>query len=240
MKYFVFIGILGVLISIGCAQNIPSFLCDGVPAEEFVRNVTDCKSWIKCKATGPIQGFCQDPYYFDEFNQICTTAAKAACYSCPDPTKFIALYPVENSCNRYVRCLRGIATDQICDEGLQFNNATEQCEPEADVGCAVSNVLTCPKTIRPGGFYAINNETDCSIGLVCVGDAEPITVICSSSLHFNTETLMCGLPKNSGCTDGNTTTETETSTVTEAETTTSTTPDPEAPPGVEPLLNLLI
>lgn len=102
---------------------------------------------------------------FDETKQICTTLSNLSeeCYSCPDKTAFLASYARENSCNRYIRCLRGVATEQICDPGLQFSNETNQCELESDVGCTESEALQCPKKIQPGDFYAINDSANCSM-----------------------------------------------------------------------------
>lgn len=157
-----------VLLAIFCAflnnsfgqQAVQPFQCADVRENDYIRNVSDCRGWIRCKANGIIaSGLCPEPYYFDEFSQKCI-GNNSGCFSCRDSPAFYNEY-VENSCNRFIRCIKTIATEQICDDGLQFNPTTGQCDLEANVQC--TKTFVCSLNVPAEGFYAVHDPANCSM-----------------------------------------------------------------------------
>ena len=156
VKILILFSTLGFALT--CEEDY-SFLCEGVPINNYVRNVTACNAWIQCKENGVIvPGFCEDSLFFDQEKQSCVTIENANCYSCP-VQKEHGYYPVENSCNRYIRCLQGVATEHICSNGKQFNPLTSRCE--FGVNCEIS--FKCPQDLGPEGFYAFHDPSNCSM-----------------------------------------------------------------------------
>lgn len=43
----------------------------------------------------------------------------------------------EGSCVQFIRCINGRGTQQACQNGLHFNNATQQCDLPENVGCEI-------------------------------------------------------------------------------------------------------
>lgn len=144
-----------------CQEVGHEFRCDGVRENDYVRNVSDCNAWIRCKANGTIaSGVCPDLYYFNHLTQKCTKD-NSSCYTCPDSETGFSNEYIVNSCNRFIRCIKNVATEQLCEEGLQFNQNTGQCDHESEVGCTKN--FTCSLNLREGEFYAINHPANCSM-----------------------------------------------------------------------------
>lgn len=156
----VLVTIFGIFVNNSICQQFQQFQCDGVRVNDYVRNVSDCRGWIRCKGDGVIAtGLCPDSYYFNELRQKCTQD-NSTCFKCPDSLGISNVY-VENSCNRYIRCIRNIPTEQICEEGLQFNQDFQQCDLESVVGC--TKKTTCSVNIPDGDFYAFTDPLNCSM-----------------------------------------------------------------------------
>lgn len=157
-----FIGILFSILSSAFAQQvIPTFICDGVQNNTYVRNVSDCSGFIRCGGPdGPIGGFCPTPYYFNSTRQVCTVDS-VQCFNCSS-TGLINI-PVENSCSRFIRCLNGIPSEGICPDELQFNPITTQCDLETSVGCKTVESSLCPPNLPTDQVFAYNDARNCSM-----------------------------------------------------------------------------
>lgn len=138
VEHLILVVIFVVSLNYGLAQqDMQQMLCQGVEENTYIRNVSDCRMWIRCKgANRPSSGYCPDTYYFGVELQACTSRARANCFVCPDSTSF-SFEVVESSCNRYVRCVKGVPSEQICDSGLQFNRNTRNCDFPSSQSCGV-------------------------------------------------------------------------------------------------------
>ncbi|KAG4078678.1 hypothetical protein HA402_015268 [Bradysia odoriphaga] len=104
--------------------------CEGVDANTYIRNETDCRVWIRCNGpnSSPSSGFCPNPSYFSVELQKCTSEKAANCFVCPDTTS-TSLHSVANSCSRFIRCNGGVGSELSCGIGMGFNPETDKCEP---------------------------------------------------------------------------------------------------------------
>lgn len=158
------IGILFAFLSSCFAQvsppEIPPHVCKDVTPMNYVRNVNDCTGWIRCRGTeSPVFGNCPSPYYFDQTGPVCTYQDSVNCFECPKLG--LSWEPVEGSCNRFIRCTMGTASEEICPDNLQFNPVT-QCDLESNVKCVVD--APCPAVLPPGTlFTASHDPTNCSM-----------------------------------------------------------------------------
>lgn len=140
------IGILFVQLSCGSAeQDIQKSWCDGVTVNTYIRNVSDCRIWIRCNGqNSPTSGYCPNPSYFSLELQRCTLESVADCFVCQNTTS-ISFEAIENSCNRYIRCIEGVPSEITCEAGLVFNPKTEKCDWEYNAACNVSKYCNLTK-----------------------------------------------------------------------------------------------
>lgn len=129
----------GFLTCCTAQVDIQRKLCNGVAANTYIRNVTDCRVWIRCNGpnSSPVSGFCPNPSYFSEELQKCTSQEAANCFTCPN-TPSTTFHTVPKSCSRFIRCNNGVAWEMTCGIGMGFNPETDKCEPGFYRTCTVS------------------------------------------------------------------------------------------------------
>lgn len=192
-----FIGVALAVLSTAYASEVT--ICDGVPDNTFIPDVSNCANWFRCTPNGPVPGSCPDPWLFNPQTRECDWAANVQCFAC-SPTEPIRSVRVEGSCTQFIRCINGRASQHACQNGLHFNPTTEQCDLPANVGCTIQ--FTCPPNIPPGQMVAFRSSTNCSEFFVCTGQPDPLPQSCNPVLHFDPVTQQCTFPNMTDCTIG--------------------------------------
>lgn len=154
-----FVGIILTVLSTAYAQQVT--VCDGVPHNTFVPNLSACNGWFRCTPNGPVGGYCPDPWLFNGPTQECDWEWNVQCFTCPITVPIVSL-PVNGSCTQFVRCIGGRGTHEVCQSGLHFNPTSEQCDLPENVGCSAP-VFTCPPNIPPGQLVSFRSDTNCSV-----------------------------------------------------------------------------
>ncbi|RXG54220.1 hypothetical protein Avbf_11173 [Armadillidium vulgare] len=114
-------------------------------------------------------------------------------------------------CDKYWRCDQGVATSNLCDDGLVFDKfkadgREDPCDSPYVVDCAKRVKLqepTFPSEICPRrhGFFADPDPTICDIFYTCKNGRHTKTP-CSPGLHFDEKTGTCAWPNianRTGC-----------------------------------------
>ena len=93
-------------------------------------------------------------------------------FSCPD--EFEGYYPHLYSCDRYWKCLEGIAEEKLCGNGLAFDDSdptftTENCEYSYNVQCGNRTELEPPISAPncPRLYGTFPAEDDCTAFYNC-------------------------------------------------------------------------
>jgi len=188
------IGILLAVLSTAYAQQLN--ICQGVPDNTFIPNVSQCNGWFRCTPNGPVPGTCPSPWLFNPETLECDWEANVRCFTCP-LTEPIWSMPVPGSCVQFIRCINGHATQEVCQSGLHFNNATQQCDLPANARCEIT--FTCPSNIPPGQMVSFRSDTNCSTFFVCTGSPTPLEQHCNPALHFDPRTQQCTFPEQTDC-----------------------------------------
>lgn len=196
MKLFIAVA----LAVLGTAYATEINICEGVPANTFIRDVSDCANWFRCTASGPVPGRCPDPFLFNERIGECDWAENVECFQC-SPTEPIRSTPVAGSCTQFIRCINGQASQHACQNGLHFNAATQQCDLPANANCTIN--FSCPANIPPGQMLTFRSTTNCSEFTICIGGRpDPIQDSCNPQLHFDPISQQCVFPNMTDCTVG--------------------------------------
>ncbi|XP_058832997.1 probable endochitinase [Topomyia yanbarensis] len=118
------------LVGIGTvsAQN-----CSGRPDGSFEPNSKRCDYYYSCTGGLAIPLTCPSGYHYNPVRKQCDYPSKAGCIKCPS-TGFRNL-AVDGSCNKFIQCYHGTATDRECPNGLNFDIALGQCNLEDSVKC---------------------------------------------------------------------------------------------------------
>ncbi|CAK9833032.1 Probable chitinase 10 [Anthophora retusa] len=113
-------------------------------------------------------------------------------------------FPNPRNCAGYLNCWDDIVTEQLCPDGLLFNDYTLVCDYDYNVNCG-SRPLPTPKPSLPSetepcpdpnGRY--RSATNCSEFYVCVY-RKPIKFSCPRGLVYNELLGVCDYPYNVDC-----------------------------------------
>ncbi|XP_041974331.1 protein obstructor-E-like [Aricia agestis] len=110
-------------------------------------------------------------------------------------------YPIPGSCDRYIECLNGTATDKTCPDGLRYNpNVTfnrDPCQYPIDVECIGRASLQpaqpteeCPHQF---GYFKRTDGNHCGKFRNCVNGVA-FDFDCPEGLAFNSESYRCDWP----------------------------------------------
>jgi len=189
-----YIGVLLAVLTTAYAQQL--HICSGVPDNTFIPNVSQCNAWFRCTPNGPVPGTCPSPFLFNAPIGECDWAENVDCFTCP-PTEPIISFRVDGSCTQFIRCINGYATQDVCQNGLHFNNVSQQCDFPENTNCQIT--FTCPSHIPPGQMVAFRSDTNCSTFFVCTGNPTPLVQHCNPALHFDPITQQCTFPHLTDC-----------------------------------------
>lgn len=108
-------------------------------------------------------------------------------------------------CDKYFICKNGEASEQLCDDGLVFDEKTQKCGYPHKVDCSgrellqrATNTTDCP---RANGYFAHPDPAVCNAFHFCEGGKANL-VDCPGGLIFTTEKGECDWPANTnrqGC-----------------------------------------
>ncbi|KAJ6627763.1 putative chitinase 10, partial [Pseudolycoriella hygida] len=188
--------VLAVVLPITVAQN--ASICDEEELNAFIPNVRDCNAWFRCGPHGPEPGNCPSQFNFNPITRACDWPENVQCFSCPS-NETLSTHIMNRSCRSFIRCIGGVASQLMCEPGLQFNNKTGQCDLQSVVQCTLR--FQCPVTLPiDGSVIAIRDPYNCSVYHICVGDPEPVRKECNPELHFDPITSLCTFPNLTDCT----------------------------------------
>lgn len=191
-----FIGIILAVLSTAYANEVT--ICQGVPHNTFIRDVSNCRNWFRCTPNGPVPGTCPDPWFFNGNTQECDWEYNVQCFACRT-TVPVESIPIEGQCEGFIRCVNGRATQHACQNGLLFNNATQQCDLPENVNC-LPQEFTCPPNIPPGQLVTFRSQTNCSEWFMCVNNSPtPIPQFCNPELFFDLVSQQCTWPNMTDC-----------------------------------------
>lgn len=190
-----FVGIVLAVFSTAYANNIT--ICEGVPVNSFIRDVSRCDGWVRCSSNGPVHGVCDSPWLFNAVTGACDWPENVQCFTCSN-TIPIQSIPVNGSCIQFIRCINGRATQQACQNGLHFNAATEQCDLPENARCTIQ--FSCPANIPPGTMVTFRSQTNCSEYSICTtGGGNPVQAACDYRLHHDPIRQQCVFPEMTDC-----------------------------------------
>uniref|UniRef100_A0A182REJ8 Chitin-binding type-2 domain-containing protein n=1 Tax=Anopheles funestus TaxID=62324 RepID=A0A182REJ8_ANOFN len=121
-----------VLVSVLALQTTAEPTCR--PTGKYLTaNPRDCRSYYYCFEGKAYYGICGPGHRFDESRQSCLQSTVSECFSCPASGTINMPHPT--SCQNFVLCFLGVATERQCPPGLLFNQQLRQCDLSAKVVC---------------------------------------------------------------------------------------------------------
>ncbi|XP_055536589.1 peritrophin-44-like [Wyeomyia smithii] len=128
MKFLVAFVCIATVLGAASSQ-----VCSGKPDGSFIADDKQCNSYYSCVGEMAIPLNCSPGYHYNAVRQICEQPSQAGCIKCPS-TGFRNL-PVAGSCDKFVQCFKGVASDRVCPGGLMFDASWGQCSLEKNVKC---------------------------------------------------------------------------------------------------------
>lgn len=151
--------VLVAIVTVTVAQN--ASICDEEELNSFIPNVRDCNAWFRCGQHGPEPGNCPAEFNFNPITRSCDWPENVQCFNCPS-NETITTHIMNRSCRSFIRCVSGVASQLICEPGLQFNNKTGQCDLQSVVQCSLR--FQCPVRLPiDGSVIAIRDPHNCSV-----------------------------------------------------------------------------
>ncbi len=136
-------------------------ICDEARLHTFIPDVRDCSAWFFCGQNGPVRGVCSNELLFNPKTRLCDFRQNVECFQCPsnDGLQQIAM---NGSCRSFVRCINGSPFQNVCEDGLQFNENTGQCDLPNVVNCRSG--FRCPAELPiDGSIVAMRDNYNCSV-----------------------------------------------------------------------------
>ncbi|KAH8270059.1 hypothetical protein KR018_003457, partial [Drosophila ironensis] len=169
-------------------------LCRNVSDNVFLPYVGNCTKYYLCRSGMPIELQCEQPYQFNAPTQRCVSVGQADCLPQCDELSFSS-YAYPRTCTKYVICYNGHPVLRECQDGLQYNSKTNQCDFPYKVDCVESE---CSVYNNAYHLRYVASKVSCEKYFLCAnGVPKPQT--CSVGLHFNSKCGCCDIPSNSGC-----------------------------------------
>lgn len=163
---FFFLNILVyVLVSfasfISIASSQYATICDEVRLNTFIPDIRDCSAWFFCGLSGPVRGVCDNGLQFNPNTRLCDLPENVNCFQCPS-NEGLQMISMHGSCREFVRCINGDPFHSVCEDGLQFNEITGQCDFPSVVNCGSG--FRCPAELPINGtIVAMRDNYNCSV-----------------------------------------------------------------------------
>jgi len=139
------------------------------------------------------------------FLTVVSITLAASQFVCPQKD---GLYPDKLQCDKYYECVGGVATENLCEDGLAFNTyrrSARKCESLLNVDCSGRELLQPPKPVgdcpRMNGVYEHPDKSICHMMLSCTS-GESSYMTCPADLIFDKFSSTCTWPANTdreGC-----------------------------------------
>lgn len=146
------------LITVVSSQQ--ATICDEVRMYTFVPDVRDCRGWYFCGLQGPVRGVCSEQQLFNPETNLCDWPHNVDCFQCPS-NEGLHKIPMNGSCRSFIRCINGNPFQNVCENGLQFNENTGQCDLTDVVQCTTG--FRCPEELPIGSIVAMRDNYNCSV-----------------------------------------------------------------------------
>lgn len=147
------------LITVVSSQH--ATICDEARLYTFIPDVRDCSAWFFCGEDGPVRGICPDQNLFNPETRLCDFPDNVDCFQCPRNVGLDKI-PMNGSCRSFVRCINGNPFQNVCEDGLQFNENTGQCDLPDFVECTTG--FRCPDELPiDGSVVAMRDNYNCSV-----------------------------------------------------------------------------
>ncbi|KAL7638293.1 UNVERIFIED_CONTAM: hypothetical protein RMT77_010857 [Armadillidium vulgare] len=116
----------------------------------------------------------------------------------------VIYYPDSQQCDRYTECRDGIVSEQLCPDGLVFNdkvkNGAYPCSYPSEVDCSSRTKLQPAQPTqhcgRAWGYYGSGDRSVCDLFWNCV-DGREFQFACPEGLAFSSSTYRCEWPEDS-------------------------------------------
>lgn len=143
------------------ASSQHATICDEARLYTFIPDVRDCSAWFFCSVDGPVRGVCSDDLVFNPETRLCDFPQNVQCFKCPS-NEGLQQIPMNGSCRSFIRCINGVPFHNICEDGLQFNENTGQCDLPDIVNCGSG--FRCPEQLPiDGSLVAMRDNFNCSV-----------------------------------------------------------------------------
>lgn len=166
---------------------------------KWVTDPATCKGYLYCKNGQPMQGYCENGYYFNEAKSLCDFENVKFCNILPEICDLVpdgTSYRNSTDCKSYFICKNGKSVSQNCSK--YYNAQTNAC------GSKLPNYPCAPK------YECKNRKGIFSDGVSCRGyfycrdfgkenDLDPIFGQCPVGTLFDQTTQSCTDPIESDC-----------------------------------------
>lgn len=120
-------------------------------------------------------------------------------FQCPNDKTGQYTHPTQ--CDKYYVCHDGVATENLCPDGLVFDPTIRlkyKCDQPFNVDCGDRTELQSPKSTnekcpRKHGFFAHPDPQVCNVFYNCI-DGDAIEITCTNGLHFDEFSGTCVWP----------------------------------------------
>ncbi|CAL4129365.1 unnamed protein product [Meganyctiphanes norvegica] len=135
---------------------------------------------------------------------LAAVLATAWSQSCPPDTpenSDLAFFPDREQCDKYVQCKDGVATEELCPNGLLFNdllqNAAYPCGYPNEVDCGSRGRTQQPEPTEncgnAWGYFGSGDSSQCGYFFNCVAGTE-FLFNCPEGLAWSEVTYRCEWP----------------------------------------------
>jgi len=192
---FFYVTIFASFVTVVLSQN--ATVCDEARLYTFIPDVRDCSAWFFCGLQGPVSGNCLNDYQFNPETRICDWPQNVGCFECPSNVGLRNIR-MNGSCRSFIRCIGGNPAQNVCEDGLQFNDNTGQCDLPEIVQCTTG--FRCPDELPiDGSIVAMRDNYNCSVYHLCIGSPQAVRQECNQDLHFDPVTSLCTFPNLTSC-----------------------------------------
>ncbi|XP_033157396.1 peritrophin-44 [Drosophila mauritiana] len=169
-------------------------ICGNVADNVFLPFVGDCNRYYLCRSGQAIELQCEWPYEFNANTQSCVHPGEADCLPTCEAFNF-STFSYQRTCTRYVLCYYGKPVLRQCQDGLQYNSATDRCDFPQNVDCVESE---CSIYSNAYHLRYVPSKVSCQKYFIC-GNGIPREQTCTVGLHFSTKCDCCDIPSKSDC-----------------------------------------
>ncbi|KAK8739354.1 hypothetical protein OTU49_003593 [Cherax quadricarinatus] len=129
---------------------------------------------------------------------VCLLACLASAWGQSCPPEDVHYFSDSQQCDKYVECRDGVATEQLCPDGLLFNdkikNGRYPCDYPSEVDCGSRGRTQPPQPTEfcqhQWGYFGSGNRAECGYFYNCVNGVAHL-VNCPAGLAFSSSTYRC-------------------------------------------------